>query len=513
MDEENYSVLHNILLLTAKYRDDFVTWAKSICHIKDNRTNIVPFELNPIQVKLHEAIEEQLRTTGKVRVVILKSRKLGMSTYSAARFTHKLLFNKNSRAVVIAHIADASNTLYGIYQRIYNYIPDCFRPSTTKDNAKELVFEGIDSSLKVATAGSSSTGRGDTVNYLHCSEIAYWPRADEVSAGLMEAVPNVDGSEIIIESTSNGIGDVFHRYWVEAVNGKNGYLPLFFGWNEDPSLVKPLDDYFELSTEEKEYQRLWELSDEQMYWRQEKIAQKGEDLFRQEFPISAEEAFRNTTKDSFITNDPVLRARKNKDVQIAPNTPLILGVDVARSGDDSTCIVWRRGKVIEKFQKYQKLKGDEVAYRLVDIIKKDNPARIFIDATGGFGGAVHDSLRILGYDSTEVHFSSKPIDDQYGNKRAEIYGELKAWLGDGYGVKLPDNDEIESDLTSFGYKFRGEKIYLEDKGEVKKRIKRSPDIGDAIALTFAEPLGPYLASSPNSGNWSKVRNRKAMYQW
>ena len=506
MDE---SILQ-LLALGQLYKEDFPTYASSLLKLVNKQGELVDFNLNPLQLKLHNIIERQKAETGKVRIIVLKSRKLGMSTYVAGRYIHNTVFNPHRRAAVITHVADSTSALFRIYKRFIENLPEFYQPKIKSNNSRDLEFDGIDSSVRVATAGSKETGRGDTFNYLHGSEIGFWPNATEISAGLMQAVPDTIGSEIILESTPNGVGDLFHTTWVEAVNGENGFIPVFFGWNEDPDCALPVPADFKVKDDEKEYAELWKLTPEQIFWRRQKIKQIGAEKFRQEYPLDPAEAFRMSHEGSFISPEAVLKARKS-NLPVNEKQPLILGVDVARSGKDASCIVWRKGRNIIKYQKYHQLKNDEIAYKIIEIIKKDNPVKVNIDGTGGYGTGVIDFLRDKGYQSEEINFSSRPfINDKYANRRAEIYGELRDWLeGE---VSIPDDNEIEQDLTSFGYSHRGEKLILEAKDDVRKRIKRSPDIGDAIALTFAVPVNEYNSSSANS-LWKKIRDRLPDYEW
>jgi len=185
------------------------------------------------------------------------------------------------------------------------------------------------------------------------SEIAFWPNAYEIASGLMRSVANVPGTEIIIESTSNGIGDLFHDMWQGAQDEGNGYRPIFLPWTVDPTCSMLVPDGHIFSPEELEYQNLWKLNDSQLYWRSVTLKQLGEAKFVREYPITALEAFRNIDESGFITSDLVLKARKN-EVHPDKQAPLILGVDVATTGADHTVIAWRRGHIVEK---YKKLKG------------------------------------------------------------------------------------------------------------------------------------------------------------
>lgn len=91
-------------------------------------------------------------------------------------------------------------------------------------NAKELYFSDIDSGYKVGTAGTKGVGRSSTIQYFHGSEVAFWPHAETHAAGVLQAIPKEPGTEIILESTANGIGNYFHKMWREAERGESEYI-------------------------------------------------------------------------------------------------------------------------------------------------------------------------------------------------------------------------------------------------------------------------------------------------
>jgi phage terminase large subunit len=187
-----------------------------------------------------------------------------------------------------------------------------------------------------------------------------------------------------------------------------------------------------------------------------------------------------------------------KDVQkamqntIAQSTsPLVVGVDIARFGDDKTVFCYRKGRYCFKIDTFSHLDTVDVANRITALIKDYKPARVFVDA-GNMGAGVYDILRDRGYAKVVrgVTFGGKAIsDDRYHNKRAEMWALANEWLKDELPVQLVKDDELLDDLCSVNkmYDTYG-RLQLEDKDEVKKRIGRSPDKADAFVLTFAEPV-------------------------
>lgn len=166
---------------------------------------------------------------------------------------------------------------------------------------------------------------------------------------------------------------------------------------------------------------------------------------------------------------------------------LILGVDVAREGDDASVIFPRRGIQAfppKKFRGIDSTQGAGVTSRMWDDMQVD---AAFIDNTGGFGSGWIDQLRLLGKSPVGVHFSSEPHDRaRYANKRAEMYFDAVQWIKD--GGALPDVPELVAALTRTTYSFHKDRLLLEPKEIVKAKLGFSPDDADAFALTFAEPV-------------------------
>ncbi len=179
-----------------------------------------------------------------------------------------------------------------------------------------------------------------------------------------------------------------------------------------------------------------------------------------------------------------------------PHAPLVMGVDVARFGDDRSVIVLRRGHDARSFaiEKHRGMDLMTLAGRVAEIAFAHALRAVFVDETG-LGAGVVDRLRQLGvqhvqgvnFGASAARWDGDGAKSLYANKRAEMWGNLKDWLK--AGGALPDDPELRADLTGveYGYTGTGE-IQLEKKEDMKKRGLASPDIGDALALTFAQPV-------------------------
>ena len=171
------------------------------------------------------------------------------------------------------------------------------------------------------------------------------------------------------------------------------------------------------------------------------------------------------------------------------NFAKILGVDVARFGDDASVMFGRQGLQLTAPVVMRNLDSIEGAGHVGAAITNWGADACFIDDTGGFGAGWIDQLRALNHNPIGIHFAGKAINPRYFNKRAEMYMSAAQWIRDGGAI--PANcPELITDLTETTYFFHGDKFQIEDKDQIKTRIGRSPDWGDPFALTFAQPVMP-----------------------
>lgn len=290
--------------------------------IKDKNSEIIPFKLNIQQERLYNKIKE-LQEKGKpIRIIVLKSRQMGLSTLTEGIIFTKTVLNCNMKAGIITHSATATNNLYGMFQTMYYNLPDTLKPYKLKTNAQEMVFDtedrtGLNSGIKCMTAGSDGVGRSDTFNMLHISELAFWPKKkEETLLGLLQAVPSTPNSIVIIESTANGY-EYFKKMWDDAVAGKNDFIPYFASWIDFKEYELKYTG-FEITEEEKELMDRYNLSKEKITWRRWCIKNNcGNDInkFKQEYPLTPEEAFISTGDTIFTKEKIVARIEDIREIQ------------------------------------------------------------------------------------------------------------------------------------------------------------------------------------------------------
>jgi hypothetical protein len=217
------------------------------------------------------------------------------------------------------------------------------------------------------------------------------------------------------------------------------------------------------------------------------IAQYGEDSDEARIEVKGE--FPNKGANQFIGKDVAYQA-STREIIPDPGAPLLMGVDVARFGEDKSVICFRKGRDARSipWKKFKGLDTVQLASAVADLAGKLNPQAIFVDGNG-VGGGVVDNLKAWGYRVIEVQAGSSASDgDMYQNKRVEMWGRMREWLMTG-AIPQGDSDLI-TDLISpeYAYHPTSNRIVLEGKDHMKSRGLASPDAAEALALTFAQPV-------------------------
>lgn len=468
------------------------SFAKNFLIIHDKLGREKNFEFNRAQQYVHERLEAQYQATGKVRALILKGRQQGISTLVQARYFHKLITKKGQKAFILTHLSDATRAIFEMTKRYSENLEPTLFPQPDKKNDNTLMYNRIGSGYRVGTAGSAEIGRSMTNQYLHLSEYAYYKDAERISLGLLQTVAEMDGTEIIKESTANGIDNDFYQDWQSAKNGASRYQAIFvpWYWQDEYCIENPL---FIAHEDEREWlERFGEngLKPGHLNWRRIKI----EDLkgnyeqkcrkFRQEYPFTDDEAFLSSITDTFIDIEDVMRARNNR---VESESSLVIGIDPARMGDDRTAIIRRKGRKAYNLETHYNIDTMELTGIIRRVIEKEHPSRVCIDSIG-IGAGVVDRLHELGYDIVEGVNVARRAEEpaKYKNTRAELWDRMRDWITQDMPVEIPDSDELQTDMTNLGYKYdsSGDRLQIESKEDAKKRGLLSPDTSDALMLTF-----------------------------
>jgi hypothetical protein len=321
-----------------RLRHDTPFYSRHVLKVVNEHGQLVPFVYRRAQMKLDAALEEQRKAGRPMRAIVLKSRKVGISTSVQAKIFHETVQEENCRSLIVAQDTDTAGELFEISDRFYSHLPedptnpDFKPPLTSRRNSpggmKQLVWGepsrakrdkgevGVNSSLKIGTAKEVQAGRGKTIRKLHLSEVAFWDDLMGAVGGasspgkkkmlsLLNAVPDVPGSLIVIESTANG-SNFFKARWDRAERGQGSYAAVFIGWTEDENCWREFDDpdhrarfIEEIGTGEYGEDEPWLIRKfgcvpEQLLWRRVTIVDKCDGsltAFRQEYPSTPMEAF------------------------------------------------------------------------------------------------------------------------------------------------------------------------------------------------------------------------------
>jgi hypothetical protein len=261
-----------------------------------------------------------------------------------------------------------------------------------------------------------------------------------------------------------------YRFWLLFSNPRSNAGPFFecFHKFREYWFTRQLDS------------RTVEGTDKELF--RQTVEQYGEDS--DEARIEVKGQFPKQGDKQFISRAEVQDAMKRELDRYDDHAALVMGVDPARFGDDSTVIIFRRGRDARSIPAV-KLKGADnmqVANKVAELIELHNPDAVFIDA--GAGAGIIDRLRERGFQRIhEVWFGSNSEAPEYADHRTELWGRMRQWIP---GSMLPEDSNLADDLCGPEYEFQGreDKIKLESKEKMKKRGLSSPDNADALAVTF-----------------------------
>lgn len=484
----NLNISDEALKTHQKLQNNLPYFAKTQLQIRSKKGKMEPLVFNRAQQYIHYRLEKQLKETGRVRAIILKGRQQGCSTYIAARYYHKATRRGGKAVFILSHHAGTTEALYLMVDRFHSNCPEEVKPTATTANQRRMRFDN-ESSYVVGTAGSKNVGRGETIQFFHGSEVAFYEDTDSLETGVLQAIAEEPDSESILESTANGVGGFFYAKTMQAVKGEGDYQIIFIPWYWQEEYRKEVPPGTEFTQEERKIQQMYGLDDQQLYWRKAKIIEfRDEWKFKQEYPFTIQEAFQ-VSSDALISPALVQQARKAK-IANSKTAPLILGVDAARQGD-RTVLTFRRGRVIEDIKVYQTMDEMQLVGIIADAIDRRGVTKVFCDRASAYGAI--DRLKELGYGHyvMGVNFNQTPERPECYNKRAEMYMNMKDWFEDGL-VSIPDREDVELDLLSVPKTTltSNSQHKLIPKEDIKKELGYSPDIADSMALTFAYKVAP-----------------------
>ncbi len=419
-------------------------------HRVSEKSSLVQFsDLFPTQKKVQDVIDRDLVEGRPTRLIILKSRRHGISTLLAANIFHGCTFHENKRGYIVAHDVDTTDTLFKMHKVFYGNLDEVVRPMMRLSNRKELLFEnpdsterrmnpGLRSSITVRAAssggkrvsaeqGAAGAGRGDRIDFLHGSEVAFWPNGEETFVGFAQAVPEAPNTICALESTANGMAGFFYEEWLRATSGdQDAYTPIFIPWFEHPDYtaefvsrtrpewaakpddIKRFEEYqgcvltgldsqadriatkLSLDREEEALIRNHDIDWNQVLWRRWciKFKCRGKpEIFHVEYPSTDTEAFVSSGSPRF--NNEKLRVWVN-----GCRLPTVGRLEVKTKGWDWTTEAWEVPELEYKLHRAGWL-------NVIEPPRKGHQYVIGADVSHGLG---KDASAMAVYDRTEKRF-------------------------------------------------------------------------------------------------------------
>ncbi|NBN62058.1 terminase [Pannonibacter tanglangensis] len=289
--------------------------------------------------------------------------------------------------------------------------------------------------------------------------------------GLILIMDEASGIPAPIWKVSDGFftEPVLHRYWLVFSNGRRNTGAFYETHHKHRDLWKcrQIDARTVEGTDPAVYDKI--------------ITQYGADS--DEARVEVYGQFPSSGANQFIGRE-LVQAAQVRELAPDPGAALVIGVDVARFGDDHSVIFFRQGRDARsrKPLKFKGLTTIQLAGRVAEQVDRVKPDAVFVDG-GGVGGGVVDALRSMGYKVIDVQSGAKADEpERYANRRAELWGKMRDWLATGC---LADDPALADDLTGpeYDHALNGA-VKLEPKDKMKQRGLASPDCADALALTF-----------------------------
>jgi hypothetical protein len=323
-------------LLNGSYDPEFLRthfrWYSEHClKIADKDGNLVPLRLNHTQRVIVNTIANLRQQGIAPRVIVLKSRQVGVSTLAEAILFRDCHLWENRNALVTAHNVRSARAILRMTKRFLANLPLELQLTKMKfENVNELHFSHNDSRIQVEVAGEGS--RGHTAQSVHLSELGYYQYDHDTLRAVMQTVSRSVNSLVLIESTANGVGNAFHSIWLKAINRlrdkktaqevayATGFVPIFIPWyKHDEYRMKAEFKETDLTPEERVLALRFNITLDQIAWRRwcmDTNCNGHEDTFNVEYPTTWKDAF-------LLSGRPIFdrRAMSYYQSQVPPEVP------------------------------------------------------------------------------------------------------------------------------------------------------------------------------------------------
>lgn len=429
----------------------------------------MPFVLFQRQAEFLAWLHEHWR--GRKDGVIEKSRDVGLTWLCVSfavwmwSFWPGSVVGFGSRKEDLVDKSDSPDSIFWKVRVFIRLLPVEFRPAGYVEgkHAAHLRISNPETGAAIVGEAGDNIGRGGRSSIYFKDESAHWEHPESCDAALSQNT-NVQ----IDISTPNGEGNPF---WQKVHGGKFDVFQ--FDWRQDP--------------------RKGQTKAEQDAW----YAIQRNRMTPVALAAEVDRDYSASISNSHISGDVVSAAMARGPGDVPAVGPLMVGIDVARFGDDKTVISFRRGRVLIKQISWGKSAIDSTAGRCkheIDLFR-ERPGQIAVDVIG-VGSGVADLLRswyrreVYGQIDDivqDVNSSIRLDSGLHYNLRAYMWDQVKEWLKT---ASVPNEQGLRVDLTGIRYEYRGGALLMESKEDMKKRGLKSPDCGDSLCLTLAYPPKP-----------------------
>lgn len=414
---------------------------------------VTPFLLFPKQAEFVEWAVKRWKS--REPGLVEKSRDAGVSWLCVAIGTWMWLFKPgvvigygSRKEEYVDKLGDPKSLFWKIRETV-RLLPRELQPEgfNMKVHAPYMRIQNPENGSTIVGESGDNIGRGNRTSIYFVDEAAFLERPDAVDAALSQTT-----NCRIDVSTPNGAGNPFYR------KRHSGRVSVFvFDWRDDPR--------------------------KDQAWYDKQCRELDPVVVAQEI----DRDYTASVSNAWIAGDLVRACMQRGVADVQAIGPLQIGVDVARFGDDKSCITFRKGRVVYPQINFGQCDVVDVAGRVSESIRSwgEKPSQIAVD-TIGIGSGVADILRReFGRIVVDVNSSLRMSNGQDYNLRARMWRDMREFIKN--GASLPNDPDLATDLTALQYEFRGGELLMESKENAKKRGIKSPDRADSLALTFAVP--------------------------
>jgi len=309
--------------VTVAQMQDYDFYARNLLWIQAGE-GLIKFDYSQrfVQREINKVWEWHKQNNLPIRLIVLKARRHGVSTYVQSRMFHECHTKSHRQGITIAADDEGCSYIHNMSHVFYEYLPPELQPETKYKSSSKLVFDipkskqqkygghGLKSSMRTVSC-TNKAGLGSGNHFIHFSEYANYRDAESVRKAVIPTAFQEPGTFVIIESTANGIvgqGEHFYNEWKKAKAGKSAFKPLFYSWLDHENYTMPFADIKDkekiidtLDDEEKELQDEHQATLEQLHWRRNQIGLLGYNLaegdkssieaFHEQYPTTDDEAF------------------------------------------------------------------------------------------------------------------------------------------------------------------------------------------------------------------------------